>query len=367
MTKSQGNVDRLFLAITITLIMTGFFVFASASLGVLARNEDKFQGVLFNQVVLGLIGGSIAMYITSKIKYQFWKKYAFWIFLASILTTMLVFVPGIGFEHGGAKRWIDVGITTFQPSELLKFGLIVYLATWFTFIRKKVESPLYGLYPLMGMLGIAAALLLSQPDTGTFLIACAAGISIFIVAGGKLKHFAILGAVGIVLVGMVIYTRPYVMDRITTLLNPDDFTGSGYQIKQSLIAIGTGGLTGRGFGQSVQKFNYLPEPIGDSIFAVFGEEMGFLGASFLIVLYVLFALRGLMIASRAHDKFSGLLAVGLVILIVSQSLTNIGSMLALGPLTGVPLTFVSHGGTALFIAMAEVGILLNISRFGNAT
>jgi cell division protein FtsW len=360
------KVDRLFLIISLLLITSGFFIFVSAALGILARSEAQFQSILFSQIILGLAGGGMAMYFTSRIKYQFWKKYAFWVFLFSIILTTFVFVPGIGFEHGGAKRWLDIGFTTFQPSEILKLGLVIYLAAWFSFIKRKVESPYYGLYPLLAMLGIAGALLLTQPDTGTFLIAASAGVAMFIVAGGKWQHFAILGIIGIVLVGSVAYMKPYVMDRIQTLIHPDDFHGSGYQIKQSLIAIGSGGIFGRGFGQSVQKFNYLPEPIGDSIYAVYSEETGFIGSSLLILLYLLFALRGLTIASRAPDKFGGLLATGLVILIITQSMTNIGSMLALGPLTGVPLVFVSHGGTALFIAMAEVGILLNISRFGTS-
>ncbi len=362
MAPSKG-VDKIFLTIVLLLLGAGFLIFVSASLGTLASNQHKFANLLISQIGFGLGLGGISMFLTSRLKYIFWRKYAFWIFLSSIILATLVFVPGIGMEHGGAKRWIDLGITTFQPGEALKFGLIVYLATWFTFARKRIQSVYFGFYPLMGMLGIAGALLLSQPDTGTFLIAVAAGAAIYIAAGAGKRELALLFLLSIVLlVGMALW-KPYVMDRITTLIHHDDFQGSGYQVRQSLIAIGTGGIFGKGLGQSIQKFNFLPEAQGDSVFAVASEEFGFVGATFLILLYVLFALRGLWIAAHAPDKFSGLLAVGLVILITSQSFINIGSMLAIAPLTGVPLIFISQGGTALLVAMTEVGILLNISRY----
>ncbi len=361
--KRDERIDSIFLALTITLITVGFFIFVSAALGVLARGEEKFVSVLRSQILFGLMAGGLCMYIASRIHYQFWRKHAFWIFVGSIAATLLVFVPGIGFEHGGAHRWIHLGVTTFQPSELLKFGLVVYLAAWFAAFHKRIQSPLFGFYPLLAMVGITGAVLLAQPDTGTFLIAAAAGVAMRIVSAGKWHELLIMLLLGVLLIGVLAYARPYVRDRIETMLQPSDFQGSGYQIKQAWIAIGNGGYFGAGYGQSTQKFTYLPEPIGDSVFAVAAEELGFVGASGLIVLFLLFALRGLYIAARAPDKFSGLLVIGLVILIISQSFTNIGSMLGLGPLTGVPLVFVSHGGSAMLLAMIEVGIILNISRY----
>ncbi len=359
---AQGSVDKTFLTIVVTLIVLGFLVFVSASLGTLASNEVKFYNLLESQLGYGLVLGSAAMYGFSRLKYQFWRKQAFWIYLAAIALSTLVFVPGIGMEHGGAKRWIDLGVTTLQPGEVLKFGTIVYLAAWFTFVRKRIHSAYFGFYPLMAMLGITAGLLLAQPDTGTFLIAAAAGVAMYIGAGGRWRDIAIMVLLAVVTVGVLAMFKPYVRDRITTLIHHDDFQGSGYQVRQSLIAIGSGGIVGKGFGQSVQKFNYLPEAQGDSIFAVLSEEFGLIGSSTIVVLYVLFALRGLWIAAHAPDKFGGLFATGLVILITSQSFINIGSMLAVAPLTGVPLVFISQGGTALLVGMAEVGILLNISR-----
>ena len=365
MHRDTHGIDTIFLTISIALIGVGFFVFVSAALGILLKNEGsiRFGSALLSQLGFGLIGGSAAMYVMARMKYQFWRKHAFWIFFLAIILSLLVFMPGIGMEHGGARRWINLRVTTFQPGEVLKFGVIVYLAAWLTLFRKRIHSPLFGISPMLGMFGIAGGLLIAQPDTGTFIITAAAGTAMYVAAGARWRDLLIIFLAGLVLLAGLAVWKPYIRDRIQTLIHHDDFQGSGYQLRQSLIAIGTGGITGKGFGQSVQKFSYLPEADGDSIFAVLAEELGFVGASILIVLYILFALRGLWIATHAPDTFSGLLAVGLVILITTQSFINIASMLALVPLTGVPLVFVSHGGTALMVAMMEVGILLNISRY----
>lgn len=356
------RVDRLFLTSFLLLLGAGIFIFSSASLGLLLRSSEKFENVLMSQFVFGLGGGTLLLFLTMRIPITFWKKNAFWVFLVGILATALVFIPGLGMEHGGAKRWLDLGVTTLQPSEFLKFGMVVYLSAWFAQFRHRVTSWAFGLYPLLAILGLAGGILLAQPDTGTFLIAAIAGVAIFFVAGATKKHIMILVAGGVLFLGAVAIWKPYVMDRITTLFKLDDLQGSGYQIAQSLIAVGTGGVWGKGFGQSIQKFNFLPEPIGDSIFAVAGEELGMVGCVILIVLYLLFLITALRVAAKTPDRFSGLFVVGLVILMVVQSFVNIASMLAIGPLTGVPLVFVSHGGTALAFAMAEVGIILNVSR-----
>lgn len=356
------HIDRIFLSIVVALLIVGFLIFVSAALGSLTRGGAIFNNLILGQIGFGFFLGGICMYISSRIKYTFWRKHALWILITTILLALLVFVPGIGMEHGGAKRWVDLRITTFQPGELLKFGLVVYLAAWLALFHRRVRTPYFGILPLILFFAIAAGLLLKQPDFGTFAIAVAAGIAMFITAGAGIRDLALLGIIILITFAGMALWKPYFLDRISTFLHHDDFQGSGYQIKQALIAIGTGGLTGRGFGQSVQKFDYLPEASGDSIFAVAAEEFGFWGTTLLVTLYLLFALRGLWISAHAPDMFGGLLAVGLVILITAQSFINIGSMLNLAPLTGVPLVFVSHGGTALLVAMTEVGIILNISR-----
>jgi len=221
--------------------------------------------------------------------------------------------------------------------------------------------------PFVLLLGLVSSILLLQPDTGTVLVLFVTAVAMFVAAGARFRDIAGLGLFSIIAFAALASVRPYVMDRLLTFFNPSlDPLGSSYQIQQSLIAIGSGEIFGRGFGQSVQKFDYLPEPIGDSIFAVFAEEFGFIGAAFLISLFLFFTLRGLKIAGRAPDQFGGLVVVGIVILITSQSFINIGSLIGVLPLTGLPLLFVSHGGSALFFALLGVGIILNISRYAKA-
>ncbi|MBX4210468.1 putative lipid II flippase FtsW [Candidatus Parcubacteria bacterium] len=358
------KVDTPFLVGVIILIIGGFFIFSSASLGLLVHGDVKYSNVTFNQTVFGLLFGTVAFIITSKINYKFWRRHAFYIFIISIVLCLLVFVPKIGFEHGGAKRWLLLGPVSFQPSEILKIAFIIYLSAWISGIGERVKTLKFGLMPLSVLYVICATLLLLQPDTDTFVILFLSGIAIFLVGGGKLKHIGILLLVCIIGIVLVAIFRPYVRSRIQTFIDPShDPQGSSYQIQQSLIAIGSGKITGRGFGQSIQKFSFLPEPIGDSVFAVAAEEFGFIGSTALIILFVFFAFRGLRIATRAPDTFSGLVVVGIVILIVSQSFVNIGAMLGVFPLTGIPLLFVSQGGTALAITLAEAGIILNISKY----
>ena len=246
---------------------------------------------------------------------------------------------------------------------MLKIAFVIYTAAFYASVKERIGTFSHGLLPLIILLGVAGGLLLLQPDTDTFVVLFTALLAMFIVGGGRLRHLLVIILSGVLALTLLVMARPYLMERLTTFINPAaDPQGAGYQIQQSLIAIGSGGVFGKGFGQSVQKFSYLPEPIGDSIFAVAGEEFGFVGASFLILLFLALLLRGLKIAARAPDTFSGLLSVGVVILISASAFMNIASMLAIIPLSGLPLSFVSHGGTALFITLAETGILLNISR-----
>ena len=357
------NVDIPFLISIFILVITGYLIFASASLGLLSKQSVKYANVAFNQTFFGLFLGSLVCLITSRIDYKIYRKYAFYLFTVSIVATLLVFVPGLGVGHGGAQRWIYLGPISFQPSELLKIGFIMYFATWLASIKDRVDTLKYGFLPFLALLGITGGVLLLQPDTDTYMVMVFAGIAMYLASGGRWKYIFILGMCGIIGLAGLAFTRPYVMNRITTFIDPSaNGQGSGYQIQQSLIAIGSGGMFGRGFGQSIQKFNVLPEPIGDSIFAVASEEFGFVGAVSLIALFVFFAFRGLKIAGRVPDTFGRLMVVGIVILIVSQAFINIGAMVGILPLSGITLPFVSHGGTALFMTLAEVGIILNISK-----
>ena len=363
MAQAKKTIDYIFLTISLLLVVIGIFSFFSASLGVLARNESVFYKILISQIGLGLVGGAIALIVCLRIPYTFWRKHAGKLLIGSILLTALVYVPHLGFAHGGARRWISILGVSFQPVEFLKIGFIIYISAWLSWAKKKVESPLYGVLPLVVVLGIIGCVLLFQPDTKSLILMSATGLCMLFLSGTPLKHLLILGAVVSVVFVVLALNTPYLRQRVTTFMNPaSDPTGSSYQLQQSLIAIGSGKVSGRGFGQSIQKFSYLPEPQGDSIFAVIGEEFGFIGSAIIIVLYILFAMRGLWIARRAPDAFSGLLASGLVILVSFQAFMNVASIVGLFPLTGVPLVFMSQGGTSLLLSLAMVGIILQISK-----
>jgi cell division protein FtsW len=358
------GMDRTLLIITLFLVVFGFFIFSSASLGLLAREGARFSSVAFSQITFGIVGGLTALFLTSQIYYRNWRSFAFYIFIGTVLLTLAVFIPGLGIEHGGAKRWILLAGFSFQPAELLKVGYIIYMATWLSGMHKSIDSFKEGTLPFIGITAIVGITMLLQPDTDTFLIMALAGTAMFITAGGSWRDVILMFLAGVVLIAILAFTRPYIKDRIMTFLNPaHDPQGKSYQIQQSLIAIGSGGVTGRGFGQSIQKFEYLPEPIGDSVFAVYGEEFGFLGSSLLIMLITFFTFRGYRIASHASDLFGMLLVVGFMTLIVTQAFLNIAAMIALAPLMGLPLPFISHGGTALLTTLACVGIVLNVSKY----
>lgn len=359
----KKKADRLFLITVFTLIAIGFFIFVSASLGLVSRDGGaRFQNVSLKQLLI-LLMGCLGMIITSNVDFKKYQRLAFWIYLFSIGFTLLVFMPKIGFGAGGAKRWLRLGILTFQPSEVLKFGYVTYLAYWLTSVKDRVQTFSHGLLPFLIITSIAGAILVKEPDLGTLMTLLAAGFTVFVVGGARWSHILLLLVMTCVGVLGIAEFSPYVKSRLTTFINPvSDTLGSSYQINQSLIAIGSGGISGRGFGQSIQKFNYLPEQIGDSIFAVASEEFGFIGSSTLIMIFALLAILGLKIAAKTPDNFGRLMVTGLVILIVAQAFINIAAMMGLIPLTGVPLTFVSQGGSALIIAMLEIGIILNISK-----
>lgn len=362
MTIAKGKSDRVFLFVTLLLIAVGFFVFMSASLGLVAREGANFMTVILKQAGIALIG-IIAMIVASNIDVKRYRKVAPLIFLAALGLTALVFAPYVGFTHGGATRWLTLGSYTFQPSEFLKIASVIFLAALLSGRKENLVQSARGFIPFFLIAGSVAALMLKQPDTGTFIVIFFALLAIYITSGAKFKHIAIILLCCVIGIASLAYFRPYVAERFKTFFDPtSDIQGSGYQMQQALIAVGSGGVTGRGFGQSIQKFNYLPEPIGDSIFAVAAEEFGFVGAVSIIIIFIFFALRGLKIAASSKDAFGRLLAIGIITLITAQALINIGAIIGVMPLTGIPLSFVSHGGTALIFTMIEAGMILNISR-----
>ncbi|MEA3399439.1 MAG: putative lipid II flippase FtsW [Patescibacteria group bacterium] len=357
------KVDRTFLIITSIIILIGVIMFTSASLGILNKNESKFYEVVFNQFAFGLGGGIVALYLCTKIPYQFWRKYSLYIFIFSIILSLLVFVPKLGFSHGGAKRWISLLGFSFQPVEFLKIGFIIYFASWLSWTKNRVKNIKFSIIPLLIMSGIITFILLKQPDTKSIILIMVTAIVMLFVSGTPVKYLVGILTIGLIGFAVLVSFKPYLIQRVKTFVDPShDPSGSSYQLQQSLIAIGSGGIEGRGLGQGIQKFNYLPEPQGDSIFAVIGEELGFIGSTFLILLFIIFTLRGFRIGYRAPNSFTKLLVIGLITIIIAQAFMNIASTIGVFPLTGVPLPFISHGGTSLMIYMGVVGIILQISR-----
>ncbi|MFA5652161.1 MAG: putative peptidoglycan glycosyltransferase FtsW [Candidatus Paceibacterota bacterium] len=366
MSSNSKGIDKIFLGTVIILLITGFIIFISASMGILAKNSAQFASIVSKQIFFGIIFGSVACFIFSKIDYKIFKRYAFPIFVGSLALTSLVFVPGLGTNlNTFATRWISLFGFTFQPVAVLNIGFIIYWAAWLTSAKEKVSTFKYGLMPMIVILSIIAFLLLNQPDTDSFLILGATCVSMFMVAGGKKRHVAFLIFIGILCVTILAFTRPYVMSRIETYIHPNtNSQTSGYQIQQSLIAVGSGQIFGKGLGQSIQKYKFLPESISDTIFAVLAEEGGFVGCVFVILIFLFFVFRGFKIAIRSPDTFGGLLVVGIVILTILQSFTNIASVLGIIPFSGLPLAFFSQGGTAMLMILVEIGIVLNVSKFG---
>lgn len=356
--------DKIFLAITLLLLVGGFVIFGSASLGLLARKSEVATGVIFRQIMAGGVVGIGALLTGMRIDYRLWKKYATPLFVLCVVLMAVVLIPGIGLEAGGARRWIDIpGLPTFQPSEIFKFAFVAYLAAWLSSEKKKTFDFIHNFLPFLIILGVVAGLLLAQPDTGTFMVFFGTALVMFVASGAPWRYTLSLIPLSVAGISVLALLRPYVLQRILTFFDPTrDALGASYHARQGLIAIGSGGLFGRGFGQSIQKFSYLPEPTTDSIFAVTAEEFGFIGSIILVSIFIALALRGLRIARRAPDMYGRLLSVGIIMLITTQMFINTSAMLGIIPLTGVPLPFISHGGTALAVVMLEAGVMLNISK-----
>lgn len=362
----RKKVDSFFLFLVAIMVLLGFFIFSSAAMGQLSKDSASFLTVVSKQLAV-LAAGLLTMIIASSIDYKKYRKFALPLFVLAVGLSLLVLIPNLGMSAGGAKRWLLIGPLSFQPAEFLKFATIIYLAGWLATRKEKVKSLTEGFFPFACLIAILAIILaVVQRDNGTFLVAGCTSIVLFFMAGGKIRHLLILVVTALMAVSVLAYTRPYIRERLITYINPThDIHGSSWQINQSLIAIGSGKITGRGFGQSLQKYNFLPEPIGDSIFAVASEEFGFIGSNIIIILFLIFALWGIKIALRITDPFGKLLVLGFVCQTFIQAMINIGAMIGIMPLTGVPLPFISHGGTALLFVLLEMGIILNISKQRN--
>jgi cell division protein FtsW len=282
----------------------------------------------------------------------------------TLLGLVLVFIPGLGMSHGGAKRWIVLGPIVLQPSEFLKLSFIVYLAAWFSSKGKIVKDFSQGLIPFLILMGAITFLLIAEPDIGTLGVIGFTSFIIYFLAGAAISHLSLVGAGAVVIFYLLTKFYSHAANRLMTFLHPElDPRGIGYQINQALLALGSGGLFGMGLGQGLQKFKYLPEPASDSIVAVIGEELGFLGLLCLLMLFIIFTFRGFKIAQNAPDDFGRLLAAGITSWIAVQALINVAAICGLLPLTGITLPFISLGGSSLATTLAAMGILLNISKY----
>lgn len=363
MKRIFSGVDRILLRTVIFLAVFGLLILASASIGYSIQRFGYPYHYFLRQTALGFGFGSLLFWIGLRIPVSLYKRFAPHLLVTSIALLLLVFVPGIGFATGGAKRWIHLGPISFQPSELLKFTFVIYLAAWLHSKHKEVASFTLGFMPFLAITGLVGIFLYKEPDIGTLGVIALTSLGMFLLGGGKASQIALAIILGVAILAGIIFAEPYRMDRLFVFLNPDtDMQGRGYQISQALIAIGSGGLFGRGLGLSRQKSSYLPEPMGDAIFAVFAEEFGFVGVSVVLSVFLFLFFRGILVAARAYDSFAQLLAAGITLLIITQVIINIGALSGLLPLTGIPLPFISHGGTALAFTLFEMGVLLNISR-----
>jgi len=358
--------DFLLALIIFAQIIFGLIMISSAS--VVVSNElfgNNYHYVI--EQIKALVVGLVGLIIIQAIPYQFWRKFALFALIGTILLLLVPAFPeffqGIAFSYGGAYRWIHIGPLFLQPSEIAKLTLILYFAAWLEKKGMTIKDFAQGFVPFAILAGIIGILIMKQPDLGTLTVTGGALISIFFAAGASLPQMAVglVGAGG--LLWVLIQTASYRLQRLMVFLNPSlDPKGVGYHVSQALLAVGSGGWWGLGFGLSRQKYNYLPEVTTDSIFAVIVEELGFLRAMIIPILISLFAWRGFRIAKNAPDRFGRLLAVGITTWLCIQALINISAMIGLLPLTGIPLPFISYGGSSLVVSLLGIGILLNISR-----
>ncbi len=363
MVKARSAPDWMMLGSTLLLLAVGVVMVYSAS-AVLAFREFGDSLYYLKRQALFAALGIAAMIFTMNTDYWIWKKYAKIMLIGCFILLVAVLIPGIGVVRGGARSWLGIGSFGIQPSEFMKMGMIVFLSKWLSEQQSSITQFTWGLLPPLGLVGLAFGIIMLQPDLGTGAVLVGASLLIIYTAGARLLHLSYLGLVGILgFVGLVV-AAPYRLKRITAFLDPwQDPLGAGYQAIQSLFAIGPGGLVGLGLGMSRQKYSYLPEPQTDFIFSIIAEELGFIGGSFVLLLFTLLVWRGLRTAITAPDTFGSLLATGIVGMIAVQVIINIGVVIGMFPVTGITLPLISAGGSSLTLMLTSIGVLLNISRY----
>lgn len=351
--QTRGIDKQLALAVILLVVFGVVMVFNTSIVDAARTFGDQFYFGKRQLLWAGI--GFLGMIVLSRIPYRLFAKVALPFFLATTVLLILALVPGLGVSASGASRWVNAGPIGFQPAEIAKFSLAMFLAT----ILSKKRHPAYFLISV----GLVLLLVILEPDLGTTGIIGATALLMYFASGAPIWHFFLLIPVAMASVATLALSSSYRKERILTFLNPNtDPLGTSYHIRQILIALGSGGIFGVGLGQSRQKYLFLPEPMTDSIFAIIGEELGLLGTVGVLAVFVFLIWKGFLIARRTPDSFGRLLAVGITSWMGVQAFVNLAAMVALLPLTGVPLPFISYGGSSLIVAMLATGVLLNISR-----
>lgn len=355
MKKIQISLVSRVVIMTLVLLTFGLIMIYSASVAEGARDfGNKWHFVLLQLKWAG--AGLLGMFIMSYIHPKVWEKLAPGLLLIGVTLLLIVVIPGIGTKVQGARRWLVLPGITLQPAELIKFIEVVYLSSWLH--SRKITLPQFGFF-----VALLAGLIMLQPDMGTTLVVTLLAVAVYFLSGYPVKHLFAIGGIGIVLGSILIIAEPYRLDRVKTFINPlSDTQGSSYHIRQVLLSLGSGGISGLGIGRSRQKYAYLPEATTDSIFAVVGEELGFGGGVLLILAFLYYLSLIFKVASFEHDKFSSTMAAGVGAWIGLQVCLNLAAMVALTPLTGVPLPLVSYGGSALITMLGGVGLVLSVAR-----
>ncbi|KAB2335323.1 stage V sporulation protein E [Cytobacillus gottheilii] len=363
MPTKKTTPDLILIIITLSLLAVGLTMVYSASA---IWADYKFDDSFFfaKRQLLFAVAGIVAMFFIMNVDYWTWRTWAKLIIIVCFVLLVLVLIPGVGNVRNGSRSWIGVGAFSVQPSEFMKLAMIVFMAKFLSERQKLITSFKKGLAPSLGLAFLAFAMIMMQPDLGTGTVMMGTCVVMIFVAGARISHFVMLGLIGVAGFVALVLSAPYRMKRITSFLDPwEDPLGSGFQIIQSLYAIGPGGLFGLGLGQSRQKFFYLPEPQTDFIFAILSEELGFIGGSFVILLFALLLWRGIRIALGAPDLYGSFLAVGIIAMVAIQVMINVGVVTGLMPVTGITLPFLSYGGSSLTLMLMAIGVLLNISRY----
>lgn len=351
-----GLPDRWLLLVTILLTLLGMVMVYDSSVAMALRDFSD-QYYFAREQLRWLLLGYMVLFLFSQVEYKIWQKVALPLLVVTLLLLLGVFVPPIGIAALGARRWLNFGLFVLQPAELAKLALVVYLATWFS-AKEQGRLPAFLL-----LLVMVVGLVILEPDLGTATILFAIALTLYFFSGAPVAHFGLLVPAALLSLAALAIAAPYRFRRVITFFNPElDPLGASYQIRQVLLSLGSGGLLGIGIGQSRQKYEYLPEANTDSIFAIIGEELGFIGAAVVVLLFLFLTWRCFRIARRAPDTLGRLLALGVGAWIAIQTAINLGAMVAILPLTGVPLPLISYGGSSLVITLGALGIVLNISR-----